>query len=920
MRLARILACLMIIALCWECLGAKDQDAFADERVVRVGVLARRGTGECLSSWSPTAEYLTAQIPGTRFQIVPMAFEEIVQKVKDEEVDFIVVNSSIYVELQALYGVSRMATIKAGTGAGTGSGRSGEYSSLFGGVIFTGSDRADIASIEDLKGKSFMAVDETSFAGWRASWREIKARGVDPYRDFTRLLFAGTHDKVIYAVRDGLVDAGTVSTPIIEQMIAEGKLAPGAVKVISEQKHEDLPYVHSTRIYPQWPFAKLKHTPNALAEKVCVALLSMPHDSEAARAASCAGWTVPLDYGAVDECLRELHVGIYKDLGKISLSAVFRQYSLWISLGVGMILILAGYHVRVLQLNGKMRVSRRALENEMAEHSRAVEAHARISRQNELILGAVGEGIVGLDLMGKVTFINPAAARMIGWEAAELIGHSHHEAVHHSKADGARYPKEECPIYAAYKDGAIHRGFDEIFWRKDGTSFPLEYISTPIYEQGRPIGAVVSFQDITGRKESEEVLRHLLAQHNAILENVPLGIAYLKGRELIWINNKMADIFGHSFNEVRTGTTELFYPSKDDYEKTEKEALAAFSGGRTYHTERLMKRTDDSRFWCGITGKTILNDPSKGSIWLFDDISQRKRAEEELLGAKEGAEAANRAKSEFLANMSHELRTPLNAIIGFSEMMFDEHVGSQNDIQKEFLTDIMNSARHLLGLINDILDLSKIEAGKLDLRLSEVHLKTLLMESLAMVKQNAFERGIELTTDLDRIPETVYADELKLKQILCNLLSNAVKFTSDNGSLQITASCIDSGNGRPEVEEGEWVRGPALPEGSYIQVSISDTGVGIKSEDLQRIFNPFEQADGSFTRQFPGSGLGLALSRKLVELHGGRIWAESEGEGKGSTFHFVIPLSGSDIARGRGLRSSVHLGREDEAEEAKMRC
>ena len=268
---------------------------------------------------------------------------------------------------------------------------------------------------------------------------------------------------------------------------------------------------------------------------------------------------------------------------------------------------------------------------------------------------------------------------------------------------------------------------------------------------------------------------------------------------------------------------------------------------------------------------------------------------------KEAAEEANRSKSEFLANMSHELRTPLNHIIGFTELLLDKHFGELNEQQEEYLADVHQSSRHLLSLINDILDLSKVEAGKLDLEFDDVELMPVVKNSLVMVKEKAMKHGISLTTNINSVPLSIKADERKLKQRTQYLLSNAVKFTNPGGKIGLdvrNVNCLV----RPGLRWDDPQHLQILAEGrkseafgdripiECVKISVSDTGIGLNFEDRERIFRPFEQADGSASRRYQGTGLGLSLTKRLVELHGGKIWVESEGEGKGSTFSFVIPI------------------------------
>jgi signal transduction histidine kinase len=254
-------------------------------------------------------------------------------------------------------------------------------------------------------------------------------------------------------------------------------------------------------------------------------------------------------------------------------------------------------------------------------------------------------------------------------------------------------------------------------------------------------------------------------------------------------------------------------------------------------------------------------------------VEERTR---ELVQAKEEVEIANRHKSEFLASMSHELRTPLNAIIGFSDALDEQFFGPLNARQARYVQHIMSSGRHLLALINDILDLSKVEAGRMELELSRFSLPEALESGATMVRERANQHGIELHVQTDPDVQVVEADERKVKQVIFNLLANAVKFTPDGGHVHVRACRTDS----------------------WLEVSVRDTGVGIAPEDQARIFDAFQQGDRGVAQPQEGTGLGLTLSRQFVELHGGRLWAESE-LGRGSTFRFTLPLhlaAGADDA------------------------
>jgi len=264
-------------------------------------------------------------------------------------------------------------------------------------------------------------------------------------------------------------------------------------------------------------------------------------------------------------------------------------------------------------------------------------------------------------------------------------------------------------------------------------------------------------------------------------------------------------------------------------------------------------------------------------------------------------EEATRHKSEFLANMSHELRTPLNAIIGFSEVLQDQVFGSLNDKQTRYIGNILTSGRHLLTLVNDVLDLAKVEAGRMELRPEEFGPDAAIEDVEAIVSSIAIKKQLRISNKFEANLKFLRADKSKFKQILYNLLSNAVKFTPENGAITISNRIAE-----------HWVGGEELPR-RYLELAVSDTGIGISREDQEHIFEEFRQVDNSYSRQYQGTGLGLALSRRLIELHGGRIWVESE-PGVGSTFSFILPLEMAEVAvSNKGLTPAEPIDRLLEA-------
>jgi PAS domain S-box-containing protein len=507
--------------------------------------------------------------------------------------------------------------------------------------------------------------------------------------------------------------------------------------------------------------------------------------------------------------------------------------------------------------------------------------------RTRLILESSAEGIFGTDTDGKITFINPAACRMLGFTVEELIGQPSHAAFHHRHADGRDYPMEECPMYAAYKHGQASRIDNEFLWCKDGTGLPVEYGATPIHKDGVVIGSVVSFTDITERKAAEaelkkrsDELQQINFKADSALDLTKAGYWHIPLDGSGWYNSseRAVRIFGDPPNADHRYTLEHWMKhvqlGDEAAAKTTAENFEAAVSGKipVYDAIYAYKRPLDGRVvWIHALGHVVkdADGKPKDMFGVTQDITDFKVLEMEIVGAKQKAEEATQMKSMFLANMSHEIRTPMNAIIGLSHLALKTQLTPK---QRDYVSKVHNAGTSLLSIINDILDFSKIEAGKLDLESTDFKLDDVITSVTTLTAQKAHEKGLEfLAHAKPGIPEFLLGDPLRLGQILTNFVNNAVKFT-------------EKGEIRLEIEQVE-----RTGEKVQLKFAVHDSGIGMTKEQAAKLFQPFTQADMSTTRKHGGTGLGLTICRRLVELMGGRIWLESE-PGQGSTFYFTVWL------------------------------
>jgi PAS domain S-box-containing protein len=498
-----------------------------------------------------------------------------------------------------------------------------------------------------------------------------------------------------------------------------------------------------------------------------------------------------------------------------------------------------------------------------------------------LLLDSTGEGIFGVDLEGCCTFCNTAGLEMLGYnQVNELVGKNMHSLIHHDAQDRPHDREAECLLSNAFRTGLPAYSDDDYFWRADGAGFPVEYRCSPINEGKKIIGSVVTFLDVTRRRNIEDKMRLRDRALRSIAQGIFIVDPSRADEPIIYVNAAFEQMTGYLHGEVFGHDIRFLEGARTDPEAL-RTISSAFVELREVAVELVGYRKDGTEFWAALSLAPVVDARGRVThfVGVMTDITARKRAEEELKEAKETAEAASRSKSTFLANMSHELRTPLNAIIGYSEMLQEEAAESGQESAASDLKKIESSGKHLLGLINDILDLSKIEAGKMDLFLETFNVREMVRTVISTITPLVDQNGNTLQVDCPDDLGEMYADLTKVRQVLLNVLSNASKFT-EHGQIGLRVY-------REELEGRDW-----------IAFEVVDSGIGMTPAQIAKLFQPFVQADASTTRKFGGTGLGLSITRRFCQLMGGDIAVGSE-PGRGSTFTIKIPTQMTDRANGQ---------------------
>ncbi|MBF0507621.1 MAG: PhnD/SsuA/transferrin family substrate-binding protein [Deltaproteobacteria bacterium] len=537
---------LIIISSC--CLFMSADVGYGAE--IKIGVLANRGPEACKKMWDPTAAYLSSKLHGYTFRIVPLSFDEIPSSVRKEEMDFILVNPSIYVDLELSYGISRIATIRNDSSIAY---------PVYGGVIFVRSDNSKVNNLKDLIGKRFVAVDRTSLGGWQAAWREFKHGGIDPDKDFKNISFLGSHESVIQNVLDGGADAGTANSDVFAELLRNGKIKPKDFRIIVPEwvnlNKDEFSYPVSTRLYPDWPFSKLRKTSEDLSTKVAIALLSMSPDDEAARLADAHGWSYPLNYQSVHELKKELKIDSYRDYGKIAMSDIYKKHKMmiWLSIFIFCTLLSASIVLAYLYRETILAKNRLRKEKETAQK----------------YLDVAGAILLIIDCDQRVVLLNKRGCNILGFCEEDVIGKNWFDNFIPQKNGN-----EMKELFTKIITGAIDRNksFESAVCNKHGEERSISWYYTILMDEDslRP-SVLCSGEDVTERNNLIDRLKSALSEVKTLGGLLPIcshckSIRDDKGywsRLEAYISKRTDAEFTHS---ICPECVKEFYPDLGDHE------------------------------------------------------------------------------------------------------------------------------------------------------------------------------------------------------------------------------------------------------------------------------------------------------------------------------------------------------------------
>lgn len=774
--------------------------------MVRIGVLAFRGEEEAVARWSQVAEYLTAQIPDHRFVLCPVDLQGMGEAAARATVDFVLTNPGNYVLLEAEHGAARVATLE--------SIWRGQAYTQYGAVIFSRAASETVKEIEDLAGRRMAAVDPAAFGGYQMAWQELLRHGLDPEQDLAEVRFMGfPQDDIVRAVLAGEVDAGTVRTDVLERMALEGKLRLSRVRVLDRRREAGFPFLLSTGLYPEWPFAKLRDTPDDLAQTVAVALLQMPEQPHGRNPENTMTWTIPLDYSPVHGLLQDLGVPPYRPPGPPSLAQVVARYWYWLAVAAAALLALTSFATYVTRTNRRMAASEQTLREEVQERRHAEEA---LRRHRETLETRVQQRTAELQRVNRALEDDIVARR----RAEEALRHSAQtlRRLH----DIASAPSVELPVKLRQ---LLQTGCEHFAAATGLLVRATDQQACVVYAAG----------DTAGLEEGRCLPQGWDTCALLPGAGTPLAITRAQGSSL------------------RDCLTRFGWQS---YLATRVERAGGPYGMLVFASPRARDQ-DFSRLDLDILQLM--------GHWIARELDRQQAQEQAQQHLVQLAHVSRLSTmGEMASGLAHELNQPLTAITNYARGGARRLRAGAADPASlaEAMERAASEAERAAEIIRRMRDLARrgyTEARPVDLNQAAGRITRFLTSEARRLHVTVH---VELAADL---PE-VRADPIQIEQVILNLLRNALE------------AAAETRNALPAVEVATW------QEGDRVALAVTDNGPGLAGQDPEAVFSPF------YTTKAEGMGIGLSISRTIVESHGGELVAEPAPEG-GARFRFHLPAA-----------------------------
>ena len=820
------------------------------DSVLTLGILSFRPHEEIEQNWTPLAEYLSRALVGYQVRLVAVGYEELEQALDHNELDFVLTNPSHYIRIRSknsLSGVLATLVVEEQGRAVTG----------FGGVVITHAESTDITDWEDLAGRSIAAVAEGSLGGYQAQVFELHRRGL---RQAVRggITFTGMpHDRVVEAVLSGQVEVGFLRTGVLESLIADGTLEAGQVRVVAAEDLPGYPFQISTRLYPEWPFVSLAHVEESVANRVAAALLLLERGAPEARSAGLVGFAVPADYGGVETLARTLRLPPYDSSPPIELRDVWQRYWVELILAATLAALVVGLALWLVVMNRHLSLARIRANQAMRE---VAQERQRLSN----IIWATHVGTWEWNIQTGESVFNERWAEIGGYTLAELAPVSFQtwvDLVHPDDLKNSNRLLEQhfsgktggydCEVRMRHRQGqwvwVLTRG-RVVTWTKDH----------------KPEWMVGTHLDITARKLVELELRRVSSRLELILNSANEGICGLdQNGYTIFANRAASEMLGYTQAELLgTNQHDLVHHTRANgtpYPLSDCPIVAAQREGSVSEvSDEVFWRKDGTSFPVEYVASPVAGADGAivGAMVVFRNISERTRLMHEL-------ERSNAELEQFAYVASHDLRQPLRMVNSYTQLLERSLKDKLDDQTREFMGYVRDGAMRMDAMLVSLLEYSRV--GRMGEPLALVNSRTLLEEALQFLSPSSTEAGAEVTVSGDW--PVVLASHNEGVRLFQNLIGNALKYRSPETPPVISV----------HVE----------PRGPDWLFSIRDNGIGIDPKQFERLFKVFQRLHTRST--YEGTGIGLAVCRKIVERHGGTIWVESEGEGLGSTFRFTLP-------------------------------